>query len=100
MEGEHTNRGEVDRKLALYDQDDDHNVTERYTLTAPSITVRSPKTRFQGGILKGDVYVESSNFALRGFTVDGNVYFENEEAKATFTVSGGAEITGDLINNF
>ena len=100
MEGEHTNRGEVDRKLALYAQDDDHNVTERYTLEATSITVRSPKTRFQGGIFKGDVYVESSNFALRGFTVDRDVYFENEEAKLTFTVSGGTEITGDLINNF
>lgn len=96
LAGEHTNRGEVDRKLALYDQDDDHNVTERYTLEASSITVKSPNTRFQGGIFVGDVYVESNNFTLRDFKVDGNIYFENEEAKATFKIQGGAEVTGSL----
>ena len=96
LEGEHTNRGEVDRKLALYAQDSDHNVTERYTLQAPSITVKSPNTRFQGGIFVGDVYVESNNFTLRDFKVDGNVYFENEEAKSTFKIQNGAEVTGTL----
>ncbi|MGM0446421.1 MAG: hypothetical protein ACQEQH_08415 [Bacillota bacterium] len=100
MEGEHTNRGEVDRKLALYEQDSDRNLVARFTLEAPSITVRSPKTRFQNGTFKGDVYVESNNFALNDFTVDGDIYFETEEAKTTFTVNGGTEITGDLINNF
>ncbi|HKL11992.1 MAG TPA: hypothetical protein VJ907_00145 [Halanaerobiales bacterium] len=97
MAGEHKNRGEVDRKLALYASDSDHNVTDRYTLEAPSITVKSPKTRFQVGTFVGDVYVEANNFSLRqGFTVDGNVYFANEEALATFTIQGGAEVTGDL----
>lgn len=96
LEGEHTNRGEVDRKLALYDQDDDYNVTERYTLKASSITVSSPNTRFQGGIFVGDLYVKANNFTLRDFKVDGNVYFENEEAKATFKIHGGSEITGNL----
>ncbi|RAK04209.1 hypothetical protein C8C77_104162 [Halanaerobium saccharolyticum] len=101
LEGEYTNRGEVDRKLALYDQDDDHNVTDRYTLEAPSITVASPKTRFKAGTFVGDVYVESENFKLTtGFTVEGNVYFENEAAKETFTIEGGATVTGDLVNNW
>lgn len=100
MEGEFKNRDEVDRKLALYASDSDHNVTERYTLEAPSITVKSPKARFQNGTFVGDVYVESNNFALNGFTVDGDIYFETKEAKATFTINGGTEITGDLINNF
>src|SRR6056297_1129938 len=100
MEGEFKNRDEVDRKLALYASDADHNVTERYTLTAPSITVKSPKARFQNGTFVGDVYVESNNFALNGFTVDGDIYFETKEAKATFTINGGTEITGNLINNF
>ncbi|MCF8000559.1 MAG: hypothetical protein K9K32_04790 [Halanaerobiales bacterium] len=100
MEGKFENDGEVDRKLALYASDSDHNVTERYTLEAPSITVKSPSARFQNGTFVGDVYVESNNFALNGFTVDGDIYFETKEAKATFTVNGGTEITGDLINNF
>lgn len=98
MEGEHKNRGEVDRKLALYASDSDHNVTDRFTLEAPSITVRSPKTRFQVGTFVGDVYVEANNFSLRqGFTVEGNVYFASQEALSTFSIQGGAEVTGDLI---
>ena len=97
MEGEHKNRGEVDRKLALYASDSDHNVTDTFTLEAPSITVKSPKTRFHGGTFVGDIYVEANNFSLRqGFTVEGNVYFENEEAKATFTIQEGAKVTGNL----
>lgn len=101
LEGEYEEDGEYDRKLALYDQDDDRNITERYTLEAPSITVKSPNTRFKGGIFVGDVYVEAENFELEGaFTIDGNLYFENEAAKDSFIVSGGATVTGDLVNNF
>ncbi len=101
LEGEFTNRDEVDRKLALYDQDDDRNVTDRYTLEAPSITVASPSTRFKAGIFVGDVYVQAENFKLTtGFTVEGNVYFENEAAKETFTIEGGATVTGNLVNNW
>lgn len=101
LEGEFKNDGELDRKLALYDQDSDYNVTDRYTLTAPSITVKSPNTRFKAGTFVGDVYVEAKGFELEsGFTIDGNLYFENEAAKNTFIVSGGATITGDLVNNW
>lgn len=97
FEGEFTNDGEVDRKLALYKSAEDHSVAERYTLEAPSITVKSPNTRFHAGTLVGDVYVEANNFSLRnGFTLDGNIYFENEEAKSTFTIQEGAEVTGTL----
>lgn len=97
FEGEFTNDGEVDRKLALYKSAEDHSVAERYTLEAPSITVKSPNTRFHAGTFVGDVYVEANNFRLTsGFTVDGNIYFENEEAKSTFTIEGGATVTGTL----
>lgn len=101
LEGTYENRGEVDRKLALYDQDDDHNVTDRYTLEAPSITVASPNARFKAGIFVGDVYVSAENFKLTtGFTVEGNVYFENKAAKETFTIENGATVTGNLVNNW
>ncbi|MFP4020841.1 MAG: hypothetical protein ACOCQA_01305 [bacterium] len=101
LDGEFENNGEVDRKLALYDQDDDYNVTDRYTLEAPSITVNSPSTRFKAGVFVGDVYVAAENFKLTsGFTVEGNVYFENEAAKESFTIEGGATVTGDLVNNW
>ncbi|MEC9489829.1 MAG: hypothetical protein UMU04_02695 [Halanaerobiales bacterium] len=96
LEGEFTEDGEADRKLALYEQDEDRNVTARYTLEGPSITVQSPNTRFQSGTFVGDVYVKAPNFRLIDFTIDGNVYFENEEAKETFTMEEGSKITGNL----
>ncbi|MFW6001294.1 MAG: hypothetical protein ACOCQE_02885 [Halanaerobium sp.] len=96
LEGEFTEDGEADRKLALYEQDEDRNVTERYTLEAPSITVQSPNTRFQSGTFVGDVYVEAPNFRLVDFTIDGDVYFENEEAEDTFSMDDDSEVTGDL----
>ena len=101
LEGEFKNGDVLDRKLALYTSNEDHSVNERFTLEAPSITVKSPSTRFKAGTFVGDVYVESENFRLTtGFTVEGNVYFENEAAKSTFTIEKGANITGDLVNNF
>ncbi|WP_218197424.1 hypothetical protein, partial [Pseudomonas sp. 2995-1] len=36
LAGEHIHRDEPARKLALYEQDEDRNVTERFTLTASS----------------------------------------------------------------
>ena len=32
----------VQRKIALYTQDDKRNVTNRFTLTAPKLTIKSP----------------------------------------------------------
>ncbi|RQD78456.1 MAG: hypothetical protein D5S01_01405 [Halanaerobium sp. MSAO_Bac5] len=96
LAGEFTNNDQLDRKLALYDQDDQRNLTDRYTLEAPSIRVQSPSTRFQGGSFIGDVYVEAENFALIDFTVDGNLYFETEEAEATFTMDEDSTVTGDM----
>jgi len=96
LEGDFTEDGELDRKLALYEQDEDRNVTARYTLEAPSINVQSPNTRFQSGTFVGDVYVEANNFSLIDFTIEGNIYFENEEAKNTFSMERGSQVTGNL----
>lgn len=101
LNGEFKNNGIYDRKLALYTSKKDHSVKERFTLKAPSITVKSPNTRFKAGVFAGDVYVEADNFKLTtGFTVKGNVYFKNESAKNTFKIENGAAVTGDLVNNF
>ncbi|MCF8002316.1 MAG: hypothetical protein K9K76_10740 [Halanaerobiales bacterium] len=98
LEGEFTNDDETVREIALYTSDENHNVDERYTLTAPKLTVKSPNSVLAAGTFKGDVYVESNNFTLEdGFTVDGNVYFQSEEAKSTFKIKGGATVTGDLV---
>ena len=101
LEGDFKNGDVYDRKLALYTSNEDHSVNERFTLEAPSITVKSPNTRFKAGTFVGDVYVQSENFKMTtGFTLEGNVYFENEAVKESFTIESGATVTGDLVNNW
>lgn len=85
------------RKIALYTQDEDHNVTARFTLTAPKLTVKSPDARIQSGTFVGDLYVSAKNFTLKDAIVDGNVYFTTQEAKDTFTKDEKSSITGKKI---
>jgi len=84
----------IQRKVALYAQDAERNITARYTLTAPKLTINSPEASIQHGTFKGDVYVTVKNFKLIDATVDGNIYFTNEEAKATFTADDKSTVTG------
>lgn len=95
LEGDfQNNRGEVQRKIALYTQDADKNVTNRFTLTAPKLTVKSPNARIQNGTFVGDIYVETNDFQLVATTVTGNVYFATEEAKAGFTMDADSSVSG------
>lgn len=85
----------IQRKIALYTQDEDRNVTNRYTLTAPKLTINSPNARIQSGTFVGDLYVSANNFQLVDAKVDGNVYFTTEEAQSTFTMDENSEVTGE-----
>ena len=81
--------GKIYRKIALYAQDEDHNITASYTLTVPKLTVRSENLRIQGGTVKGDVYVEANGFSLHeSATIDGNIVFASEDAKASAVLDG------------
>jgi pectate lyase len=84
----------IQRKVALYSQDENRNITARYTLTAPKFTVKSPEGSIQHGTFKGDLYVSVKNFKLVDTTVEGNVYFTTEEAKSTFSADSTSKITG------
>ncbi|MBU9721669.1 MULTISPECIES: hypothetical protein [Bacillaceae] len=94
LAGVHTHRDEPARKLALYEQDADRNVTERFTLTAPSLTVQSPNTRIQGGTFAGDVLVEAEGFSVVNATVEGNVYFASQELMDSAEIGEDGEVTG------
>ena len=84
------------RKLALYAQDSDRNVTARYTLTAPRVIVRHVNTRVQAGTISGDVFVEAEGFELTsGGTVNGNLYFANEDLRNSADIEGG-NVTGEV----
>lgn len=101
LEGEFTNGKKdsagndvIQRKIALYEQDENRKVTARYTLTAPKLTINSPEARIQSGTFKGDLYISSKNFQLVDTTVEGNVYFTNEEAQSTFKMDETSKVTG------
>jgi hypothetical protein len=84
----------IQRKVALYSQDENRKVTARYTLTAPKITILSPEASLQHGIFKGDVYVSVKDFQLIDQKVEGNVYFTTDEAKSTFKQDATSSVTG------
>ena len=84
---------DVYRKLALYTQDKDHNVLDRFTVTVPKMTVKSENFKVQAGTVKGDVYVEANGFTLtEDATIDGNVYFASEDVKSASVIEG--KVTG------
>jgi len=78
---------QTQRKIGLYTQDDKHNVTGRFTLTAPKITFNSDFGSLEHGTFKGDLYIAGKNFKLVNQKIDGNVYFLNEDAEKTFTIA-------------
>ncbi|MDF2840674.1 MAG: hypothetical protein K0Q99_1446 [Clostridia bacterium] len=84
----------IQRKIALYEQDEDRKVTARYTLTAPKLTINSLNARIQSGTFKGDLYVSADNFELVDATVEGNVYFTTDTAKSTFKMDEKSKVTG------
>lgn len=84
----------VQRKIALYTQDEDRNVTNRFTLKAPKLTIKSPMASIQHGIFVGDLYVSEDNFKLVDTKVDGNVYFTTDSAKSTFQMDETSSVTG------
>lgn len=82
------------RKLALYAQDSDRNVTARYTLSAPKMIVRHLNTRIQGGIFDGDVYVEAEGFNMVDATIDGNLYFKSKALQDSAKIDDKSKVTG------
>lgn len=84
----------LQRKIALYSQDADRNITARYTLTAPSLTINSVNASIQHGTFVGDLYVSGLNFQLVDAKIEGNIYFTSEEAKSTFTLDEESSVTG------
>ncbi len=84
----------IQRKIALYTQDENRTVTARFTLTAPKLTVTSANARIQSGAFIGDLYIGVDNFQLVDATVDGNVIFLKQEYQDTFTMDETSKVTG------
>jgi hypothetical protein len=58
------------------------------------MTIKSANASIQHGTFKGDLYVDVKDFQLIDATVDGNVYFLNEEVKSSFTMDETSKVTG------
>ena len=84
----------IQRKIALYTQDDKRNVTARFTLAAPKLTVKSPMASIQHGTFKGDIYVETNDFQLVDNKVEGNIYFKDAAAMAGFKMDALSSVSG------
>jgi len=89
----------VARKIGLYYHDADNYTTAKFTLTAPSLTVKT-KATIQKGTFIGDLYIASEGVTLKETKIIGNVYFatqaimdafENPDAKSMDSLSS---ITG------
>jgi hypothetical protein len=101
LEGEYKNgkkddagKDIIQRKIALYSQDEERNITARYTLTAPKLIILSPMASIQHGTFKGDLYVSVTDFQLVDATIEGNVYFSTEEVKSSFKMDETSKVTG------
>ena len=94
LEGEFTYKEKIQRKIALYTQDDKKVTTAKFTLTAPKLTIKSPGASIQKGTFKGDLYVEVPDFKLVDAIIEGNVYFTTQEAMDTFAPDATSSVTG------
>ena len=84
------------RKIALYTQDSDRNVTARFTLSVPELIVDHVNTRIQAGTIAGDVYVQAEGFQLRGATIDGDLYFASEALQEAAEIDDESTVTGNV----
>ncbi|MGX7030404.1 polymer-forming cytoskeletal protein [Vagococcus zengguangii] len=101
VDGEFHNKGDetqdIYRKFALYTQDDDHNVTGEFTLTAPKMVVNSENFNIVHGTVKGDIEVNANGFVLNGAKVEGNITFSKAEYKESADLAmEGASVSGDV----
>lgn len=94
VEGEFTNKDVAARKIALYTQDEDRNITASFNLTAPKMTVKSENTKLQGGTFIGDIYVEANGFTLSKANVNGNIYYLSQEFMDSAVIGEECEVSG------
>ena len=83
----------VARKIGLYWHDGDNYTTAKYTLTAPSLTIKK-KASIQKGTFIGDLYIASEGVTLKETKIIGNVYFATQALKDAFVLDSLSSITG------
>jgi hypothetical protein len=85
----------VSRSLALAQYGKDNEII-RHTLTAPKLVINSENTLLEYGIVKGDVYVQAPGFITKDATIEGNLYFENQDLMDEFSLDDETTITKEI----
>jgi hypothetical protein len=84
------------RSIAPAAETKDNKITDRYTVTVPNLVFKGENGKIEYGILKGDVYVQAKGFILKDATIDGNLYFANDDLKNAFKQDATSKITGQI----
>ncbi len=88
--------GEFDkRSLALASNNADGKL-EEYLLTVPSLVINSENTLLEYGTVKGDVFVQTEGFTTKETTIEGNLYFANQELMDAFTADELTTVAGSI----
>jgi len=91
--------GEIGRKLALYAQIRENNVstvTDEFMLTVPNVIVRSENTLIQHGTVNGNVIVEAEGFELNGTNITGDLVFSSQELLDSAEISDEDLVAGEI----
>jgi hypothetical protein len=84
------------RAIAPAAEDASLKITERYTLTVPNLVFAGENGKFENGTLKGNIYVQTTEFILQDATVDGNIYFATQELMDAFKIDETSKVTGNV----
>lgn len=83
------------RVLVLCTKDANKNIDKNFTLTTPKVTIKDEGAKIEGGVIKGDLYIEVNNVILEHTTVEGNVYFTSQNAKDSVVIKEST-VTGTM----
>ncbi len=84
------------RSIAPAQEDADHNITARYTITVPNLVFSGQNEKVEYGIITGDVYVQDTGFTLKDATINGNLYFATDALKNAFVQDATTTISGTI----
>jgi hypothetical protein len=90
-----TKKVNTPRVLVLCTKDANKKIAKNFTLTTPKVTVKDEGAKIEGGVLKGDLYIEANNVILELTKIDGNIYFTTKEAKDSLVIKDST-VTGTM----
>ncbi len=90
--------GNIYRKLALYAQDENRNVTANYTLKTDTLEIKSPNFRVQNGVIDGNVYIDAPGVEILNTEITGVIIYSTAAYYDPELIST-AKYTSDIVVN-